>query len=102
MAAEAAISCLLESLCMKICSNKRKGVSQEGEYEGETVASQRHGKGVYMDATGSWYEGHWQGDKRHGNGMQVWKKYRVEWPIFELDIAIGSLRKTEEGTKDSG
>ena len=42
-----------------------------------------HGQGKYVSHTGSYYEGEWEHDKRHGQGLQKDKngdvKHHGEW-----------------------
>ena len=49
----------------------------EGTYVGEWKRSQRHGRGRYDDADGSWYQGEWSEDRPHGRGQMVTPEGRL-------------------------
>jgi hypothetical protein len=57
-------------------------------YEGDFVAGQQHGKGVYVQGpgtkeAGSRYEGEWRNGHKHGKGVEVFKpsgdRYEGDW-----------------------
>ena len=60
---------------------ERLQIANGNEYEGELDKfGRKHGRGVMMTSSGSFYEGYWKSDKRHGRGRHIY---------FDGDVYIG-------------
>ena len=58
-------------------------------YEGEFVASMRHGYGTIHYGSGSSYEGQWRNGLKHGTGTYRWADGRVEVGFYENEQSVG-------------
>ena len=61
-----------ETVPIKSCplSSKLTGAKYEGDYQNDL----KHGQGVYTYPNGDVYEGEWKNGLRHGNGRYTYKE----------------------------
>mmetsp|Transcript_6181 Transcript_6181/g.9996 ORF Transcript_6181/g.9996 Transcript_6181/m.9996 type:complete len:81 (+) Transcript_6181:498-740(+) len=62
-------------------------------YFGDFKSGKAHGKGVFSDRKGNYFEGDWVNDLQHGTGTESWDYKEI---IYEGDFVEGI--KTGYGT----
>lgn len=89
-----------ESRILSTTSTEKKGVWNngiyEGEYKGETLNGLRHGKGTNVYPDGRIYEGEWKNHQTSGMGKMVYRDgsifYEGLWTNNQVDRGYQELR----------
>jgi hypothetical protein len=68
-------------------------IEWQTSYQGEWRDSKRHGKGIFISASGASYDGDWDSNERHGQGTFSigHTSYKGIWTHNELDTQDGTI-----------
>jgi hypothetical protein len=71
------LGCLLLST-LSLAQGNKKGIPEEGKYDGKYRRGMRHGKGTCIWPDGSKYDGIWKYDTMNGKGIFTFKGYKYD------------------------